>query len=230
MPRATACVPCLPCLAGCCSRQQKENVKTANYELTTEQPLPIPKPALKSILKPARKPVTDEGEQSHQLPQDPESRLTHDQIVASFPTEQQGKQQDEQSQKDVETRLTNEDILVTAPVHGRVSQSSSTVLEVSTDIEHHTEPQKEIEDEQAIVDKTTKRQSAPANLDNIQPSKDRRPSFSRTRFSFHGPAPFPPPSNPLPALPSHEHAYAFGQQRDAAVDEPEGSNKSSRSD
>lgn len=231
MPRAHCCLlPCLPCC------QQQDELVALPYELTSVQPAPEPGPTT-TPRKPAPKPDPNSEEQhQHQNQyqnhhqQDVETRLTLEQIVAAVPTEQQlqeqQKKQEEQDKQDPETRLAHEAIVATVPRSSNGSESSLTAIEASV------EPTNENESEHTKDVDDAHRRSAPPNLDGVQIPKDRLPDFSltsQTRISYYGPPPFPPPLRPLPALPSHQYAYATGQQNDKAG-RLDGSKQSSRSD
>lgn len=215
MPRAHCCLPCLAKLAclPCCCCQQDELVAVP-YELTSVQPAPEPGPT--TIPKKRAPKPNSNTEEQHQN-QNQNQHLTYEQTVAAVPKqqlqEQQKKQekQEKQEQPYQETCLTLEAIVETVPRSSNGSESSLTAIEASV------EPKNEDGDEQTKDD--TQLLSAPPNLDSVQIPKDRLPDFSltsRTRISYYGPPPFPPPLRPLPALPSHQRAYAIGQQNDKA--------------
>lgn len=204
MPRATASIPCLSCLAGCCSSccQQEENkgnntVETVSYELTTKQPAPAAPPALKSILKPARKLAQQDGLQNQQLLQAPDPHLTHGQTIATatVSSEQQSEPQTEEPQKDVETR----------PAHdrNRASRSCPASLDVATECPKDLQSEKAHDHDQHIG-RTLKRLSAPADPKQLHV-----------------------PRSPYP--PSHQRTYAFRPLSDNDAENPEDNNKRSRS-
>lgn len=163
MPRATASIPCLSCLAGCCSgccQQQEEKVnntvETVSYELTTKQPAPAAPPALKSILKPARKLAHEDGLQNQQLLHAPDPHLTHEQTIATatVSSEQQSEPQAEVPQKDVETR----------PAHDRKSEKAH-------DNDQH-------------IGRTLKRLSAPADLKQLHVPRSPHPPTHQRTYAF----------------------------------------------
>lgn len=210
MARATACIPCLPCLAGfCCIHQHDEDVHVP------ELPPPSPKP-LKSILKPARKPISEEG---------PETQLGHEQIVATVPLEQPRNIQIEQPQDvkqpaEVEqTRLGDEEVISTSSTLDLKSRSSCSHCGDCSS--HETE-----KDEHTVGD-NAKSQSGPASISIAQPAQDRQPPLRRSRFSFHHPG---SSCRPIVLTLLRAHPRAAEQHNDLTADEVKGDNKSAESD